>query len=100
MDNFQHHITEALDFIKDWNFTTKKKAVIKFVLESLSVLLFWCFFFIVHSIISLFNRSIYVLNLRCKSMFLGCQQLGTARSPGDVMFGRSPESDYRTVMGD
>ncbi|CAB4040111.1 Hypothetical predicted protein [Paramuricea clavata] len=25
MDNFQHHITEALDFIKDWNFTRKKK---------------------------------------------------------------------------
>ncbi|XP_046839871.1 protein unc-79 homolog isoform X2 [Xenia sp. Carnegie-2017] len=25
MDNFQHHISEALDFIKDWNFTRKKK---------------------------------------------------------------------------
>lgn len=27
MDNFQHHISEALDFIKDWNFTRKKKMV-------------------------------------------------------------------------
>lgn len=58
MDNFQHHITEALDFIKDWNFTTKKKAVIKFVLDSLSVFLFW-FFFIVRAIISVF-QSIYL----------------------------------------